>query len=127
MGGRGFNWAWAAATGAFFGAWLYDATHDAYNPNTPVYAEEWVDDPRAQAEHDAYKGRASQAPPPFLDPCELLKWKLRREQDVVAGMQNWDARWGSGVRHLGAIKQRKAGIRKLEKQIKRVCAPENCP
>ena len=53
---------------------------------------EWVDNPEASREHDEYKERYRQPPPPGLDECELLKWKLAREQrllqDRIIGMKN---------------------------------------
>lgn len=80
----------------------------------------WVDNPAAAAEHDAYKDRSLQKPPPNLDECERLKWLLKREQDVVQGMQAWDAKWQAG-RHAQAIVERMRGIEKLKKQIKKKC------
>lgn len=85
---------------------------------------QWVNHPDAAAEHDAYKDRAGQQPPPNLDKCERLKWILKREQDVVAAMEMWDLKWNSG-RHAEAIRQRKQGIEKLKKQIEKECG--SCP
>jgi hypothetical protein len=84
---------------------------------------DWVDNPAAAAEHDAYKDRSRQTPPPNFDECERLKWLLKREQDVVQGMQAWDAKWLPG-RHAQAISQRMRGIDKLKEQIKKKCG--NC-
>lgn len=82
-----------------------------------------VDDPQAQAEHDAYKARSAETPPPG-DECETLRWLLKREEDVVRGMQNWDAKWVAG-RHATAIQERMTGIEKLKKKIKSKCG--DCP
>ena len=79
-----------------------------------------VNDPAAAAEHDAYKNRSLQTPPPNFDECERLKWLLKREQDVVQGMQAWDAKWLAG-RHTEAISQRMRGIDKLKEKIREKC------
>jgi hypothetical protein len=79
-----------------------------------------VDDPAAQIEHDAYKKRSLETPPPDQNECERLKWLLKREQDVVAGMQAWDAKWLPG-RHEEAIRQRMNGIDKLKDRIRQKC------
>jgi RHS repeat-associated protein len=80
----------------------------------------WIADPAAAAEHEAYKTRSEQTPPPNLDECERLKWLLRREQDVIQGMIAWDAKWLPG-RHSQAIGQRMKAVEKLKKQIERKC------
>jgi RHS repeat-associated protein len=97
---------WVAAAVAVTGAVSYFSTP--------------VNDPVARAEHDTYKERASQVPPPNLDECERLKWLLKREQDVVQGMQAWDAKWQPG-RHAKAIQQRLRSIDKLKEMIKEKC------
>jgi RHS repeat-associated protein len=51
-----------------------------------------VNDPQA-AEHQAYKDAYRQPPPPNLDECEQLKWRLKREQDLLAARTAWDAKW----------------------------------
>ncbi|NDZ12030.1 RHS repeat-associated core domain-containing protein [Variovorax sp. WS11] len=94
------------APGALAGAGLYLAGR--------------VDDPAAQIEHDAYKKRSLETPPPDQNECERLKWLLKREQDVVAGMQAWDAKWLPG-RHDEAIRQRMNGIDKLKDRIRQKC------
>jgi RHS repeat-associated protein len=40
-----------------------------------------INDPQAQAEHDQYKTNYNAPPPPFKDPCDELRWKLKREED----------------------------------------------
>ena len=80
----------------------------------------WVDNPEAAKEHDAYKERSGQLPPPNLDECERLKWLLQREQDVVNAMEQWDSKWIAG-RHISAIQQRNSAIEKLKKQIEEKC------
>ena len=80
----------------------------------------WIDNPEAAKEHDAYKKRAGQPPPPNLDECERLKWLLQREQDVVNAMEQWDSKWIAG-RHIASIQQRNSAIEKLKKQIEEKC------
>jgi len=87
-----------------------------------IFAKPYVNDPQAQAEHDAYKNRSLQQPPPG-DECETLRWLLQREKDVVQAMQAWDAKWLPG-RHAEAIRQRTNGINKLQQRIKDKCG---CP
>ncbi len=86
-----------------------------------VLWHEWVDHIDASREHDEYKERYREPPPPGLDECELLKWKLAREKRLVQDMRNWDAKWSNTNRHGGAIQQHLNAIKNLEKKIKRVC------
>jgi hypothetical protein len=119
IGGGGLSlggWG-SAAVGA--GAILTATSISGDTPNQP-----YVNDPQAQAEHDAYKNRSTQTPPPNLDECERLKWLLKREQDVVQAMRAWDAKWLAG-RHAEAISQRTRGIDKLKEQIKKKCGDCN--
>ena len=88
-----------------------------------IFNKPFVNDPQAQAEHDAYKDRSRQTPPPNFDECERLKWLLKREQDVVQAMKVWDTKWLAG-RHAQAIVERMRGIDKLKEQIKKKCG--NC-
>lgn len=76
-----------------------------------------VNDPQAQAEHDAYKQRYNEPPPPFKDPCEELRWRLKREEDLLRARQAWDAKWLPG-RHAGMNGeiQSKTAIRKLQRK-----------
>jgi RHS repeat-associated protein len=87
--------------------------------------ERWVDDPEAAAEHDAYKERSAQTPPPDLDECTRIIWLLQREMDVIAAMKAWDAKWMPG-RHDVAIAQRTNAVNKLRKQYEEKCG-RKCP
>jgi RHS repeat-associated protein len=66
----------------------------------PMLAKPFVNDPQAQAEHDEYKRRYKEPPPPSRDPCEELRWRLKREEDLLRARQAWDAKWLPG-RHAG--------------------------
>jgi RHS repeat-associated protein len=92
--------------------------------NSAAESNEWVNNPEAAQEYEKYKRRSQETPPPNLDECEKLKWLLKREEDVVSAMKNWDAKWLPG-RHTEAIRQRTSGIEKLKKQIEKQC--RNCP
>jgi len=83
-------------------------------------AASFVNDPQAKAEHDEYKARANETPPPDLDECERLRWLLQREQDVVDSMTAWDQKWLPG-RHTQAVEQRQRAVDKLKDQIKQKC------
>jgi RHS repeat-associated protein len=65
-----------------------------------IFAKPFVNDPQAQAEHDEYKRRYNEPPPPFRDPCDELRWRLKREEDLLRARQAWDAKWLPG-RHAG--------------------------
>jgi len=65
-----------------------------------TFAKPFVNDPQAQAEHDEYKRRYNEPPPPFRDPCDELRWRLKREEDLLRARQAWDAKWLPG-RHAG--------------------------
>ena len=83
----------------------------------------WIDNPQAAAEHQAYSPECRLPPPTGLVGCELLKWKLAREQFVVGAMLTWDAKWMPG-RHANDIAARQRSIEKLKQQIKDQC--EEC-
>jgi RHS repeat-associated protein len=83
----------------------------------------WIDDPLAGAEHDAYKSESCLQPPPDLGTCELLKWKLAKEEFLIGAMKAWDAQWQPG-RHADAISQRERAAEKLRERIRNQC--ETC-
>jgi RHS repeat-associated protein len=98
------------SAGSAFGA-LLDLSHN-YNPidlGMQWATKQWVDDPQAKAEHKEYKDRYDDPPPPGMDECEFLMWKLRREQALLLARQLWDAKWGPGT-HAKAILQSQRAV-----------------
>jgi hypothetical protein len=85
---------------------------------------ERIDDPDAEREWKDYKDRYKEPPPPGLDECELLKWKLRREERLLQDRMAWDAKWSPG-RHSDAIEQSRKAIENLKKKIRNRCK-EDC-
>ena len=85
-----------------------------------VNSSKWVDNPQAAAEHQAYSPECRLPDPPGLFGCELLKWKLAREEYVVGAMIAWDAKWSPG-RHANDINNRRTAIETLKKEIKEKC------
>jgi hypothetical protein len=81
--------------------------------------KDFVDDPQAKAEHDDYKNKYKLPPPPFKDPCDELRWKLKREEDLLRARQAWDAKWLPG-RHAGMNGeiQSQNAIRKIKEKMK---------
>lgn len=82
-----------------------------------------VTDPEANREWQQYKDQYAQPPPPNLDPCELLRWRLNREKALLAARQAWDAKWGP--HHPEAIAQSLSAVRNAEKKLKDAGCP--CP
>jgi hypothetical protein len=76
----------------------------------------WIDNPEAKADWEDYKARYSAPPPPDMDPCQRLRWKLEREKRLLRDRQAWDAKWLPG-RHADANAQTMRAIRRLEKLI----------
>ena len=78
-----------------------------------------INDPAADAEHDAYKRRYNEPPPPFRDPCDELRWRLKREEDLLRARQAWDAKWLPG-RHAGASGeiQSQNAIKRIKDKLK---------
>ena len=74
-------------------------------------------DPQADIDHDAYKREYNKPPPPGLDPCEMLKWRLAREKAVRAARMAFDAKYGQPW-HTQAIADGARAIKKLEDQIR---------
>jgi RHS repeat-associated protein len=105
------------------------ALEDAYNSisnNPPVQNEAkppYVTDPEANQEWQEYKDAYAQPPPPDLDQCELLKWQLKREQNLLAARQAWDAKWGA--HHAEAIVQSQSAIKNLQEKLRK--AGCKCP
>ena len=85
-----------------------------------VNSSKWVDNPQAAAEHQAYSPECRLPDPPGLFGCELLKWKLAREEYVVGAMIAWDAKWSPG-HHANDISARRRSIEKLKQEIKDRC------
>jgi RHS repeat-associated protein len=92
--------------------------------DTSVHAEGYVDNPQAAAEWAEYKEKYAQPPPPDLDECELLNWKLRREKNLLQARRAWDAKWWPG-RHDAAIAQSEKAIKNLKDKIQK--AGCTCP
>ena len=84
-----------------------------------IFAKPYINDPQAQAEHDEYKRQYKEPPPPFKDPCDELRWRLKREEDLLRARQAWDAKWLPG-RHAGMNGeiQSQNAIRKLKEKMK---------
>jgi RHS repeat-associated protein len=74
-----------------------------------------------QDEYDAYKRRCNEPPPPGLDPCDLARWKLSRNQDCRNMRQDWDNKWQPG-RHDNDIANLDRSIQNLKQWI-----AQNCP
>lgn len=89
-----------------------------------VVANSYVNNPEAQAEYEAYKDAYAQPPPPDLDECELLKWQLQREQNLLQARQAWDAKWSPG-RHAVANAQSQRAINNIKDKMKK--AGCTCP
>jgi hypothetical protein len=83
----------------------------------------FVNDPEAAQEWQAYKEAYAQPPPPDLDECALLKWRLQREQALIAARQAWDAKWGP--HHVEANLQSLRAIKNLQDKLKK--AGCKCP
>jgi RHS repeat-associated protein len=106
-----------AATGTTIGVLLWEALNDDAEPQSWP----WVDDPVANAEYEKYKADYKAPPPPFQDPCEELRWRLKREENLLRARQAWDAKHQPG-RHAGprGEDQSKAAIRKIKNRMKKL-------
>jgi RHS repeat-associated protein len=79
-------------------------------------AKGWIDNPEARADWEEYKARYDAPPPPDMDPCQRLRWKLEREKRLLQDRQTWDAKWLPG-RHADANAQSMRAIKRLERLI----------
>ncbi|MCP4457225.1 MAG: RHS repeat protein, partial [Cytophagales bacterium] len=88
----------------------------------------WIDDPQANEEWAAYKESYAQPPPPGLDECELLRWKLQREKKLLQGRQAWDKKWGTGTNDK-VNKQSERAMNNIRKKMKKKNCDEDesCP
>jgi hypothetical protein len=84
-----------------------------------MFSKPHVNDPQAQTEHDEYKQRYGEPPPPLKDPCDELRWRLKRKEELLRARRAWDAKWLPG-RHDGMSgeTQSQNAIRKLKERIK---------
>jgi len=108
------------AAGAIWWATQHPVVMPVAMPSEPMYAKPpRVNDPQAQADHDDYKNRYNEPPPPFKDPCDELRWKLKREEDLLRSRRAWDAKWLPG-RHAGMSGevQSENAIKKLKEKMK---------
>lgn len=107
--------------GETLGGLAYEATH--HDPMQATAKPPRVNDPEANREWQAYKDQYDQPPPPNLDPCEMLKWQLQREKNLLAARQAWDAKWGA--HHADVNAQSQSAIKNFEDKLKR--AGCKCP
>ena len=78
-----------------------------------------IDDPAAEQEDREYKTAYAAPMPPSMDECEVLAWKLKREQELLAARMAWDANWQPG-RHAEAMLQSQNAIRNIKDNMKRL-------
>jgi RHS repeat-associated protein len=82
--------------------------------------QEWINQQHRQREYDAYKKRCNEPPPNGLSPCDLARWKLRRNMDCRNMRRAWDDKWQPG-RHQNDIDNLVRGILNLEDWIRKNC------
>jgi len=103
--------------GSAIGSYLFDLAHDdPMAPSAMAIKPPRVQDPEAAREYRQYKDAYEQPPPPDLDPCELLRWRLNREKALLAARQAWDAKWGP--HHTEAIAQSVRAVKNFERKLK---------
>lgn len=76
---------------------------------------------KRQADYDAYTARCNEPPPPGLSPCNLAKWKQRRNTDCRNMQQRWDDEWSPG-RHSNVIANLDRGIQALKDRAANYCS-----
>jgi len=87
----------------------------------------FVDHPGAIRDHDAYKEAYGQPPPPNLDECDLLRWKLQREIAQKVARDAFDTRWNPGTHaNGGGADQSTRAIKNIRKRMKRLRCDEIC-
>lgn len=97
----------ASGLAAIFGAGIYQAS------KKPPRSK----DPQADIDHKAYKDEYDKPPPPGLDPCEFLKWKLAREKTIQASRQLFEKNYGAAW-HTQAIADGERAIKNIKAQIR---------
>ena len=122
---KGLNPAAGCAIGAVAGGPIGCGVGAAVNllGMAAVYA--WINDPTAKSEWEEYKENYKTPPPPGMDECELLRWQLKREEDLLRGREAWDAKWDSG-RHAAANQQSRNAIQNIKDKMKRLKCEESC-
>ena len=100
------------------GAIWWGIQHPVVTSSEPMYVKPpRSKDPAADAAHDAYKDEYNKPPPPGLDPCEFLKWKLAREKAIQAARMAFDAKFGAPW-HTQAILDGGRAIKNIEAAIR---------
>ena len=74
-------------------------------------------------ERKRYKKRCNESPPTGLDPCELARWKLRRNQDCLRMRIDFSNKWygDNDAGHVNAIDDLRRSIEKLKRWIEENC------
>ena len=92
----------------------------AYGPMPPRTAAQ---EAQADLDHDFYKKRCEEPPPPGLDKCENAKWQRDRAKQCMDLRQDWDNKWWPG-RHATAIANEANRYAKWDAAVARACS---CP
>jgi len=104
------------------GAWL------GWNVVGPAVTETrgWFNNQEAMSEWQQYKDSYDAPMPPGMDPCDEARWRLKREQDLLAARKSWDAKWVplGAQDHSDAIRQSEQAVRNAQKRVERDC---KCP
>lgn len=110
------------AIGFGVGAWV------GWNVVGPTITEArgWFSNQEAMREWQQYKDSYDAPMPPGMDPCDEARWRLKREQDLLAARQAWDAKWVplGAQDHSDAIRQSEQAVRNAQKRVERDC---KCP
>lgn len=109
-GGLGF---WG--TGALLGLGVVAATIPGDTPKE--------DD--KDREHKEYHRVCDENPPPNLDKCELMRWKINQLQQCISLREQWDAKWGGD--HSSQINQKKKELKKWKRRLENsTCEDKDC-
>jgi hypothetical protein len=119
----------AVVVGALADAAL--VTYDAYqagqiaNLNSQT-AQSDAYEKQKEADHDNYKNRCRQQPPPGITPCQEAKWKLQRQKDCKQLRDDFAKKYYGGNYDRGhqiQMDQLDKSIKNLENWINANCPP----
>ncbi|WP_255251338.1 RHS repeat-associated core domain-containing protein, partial [Pseudomonas indica] len=116
------------ATGALLGGAVLTSTISGSAPTDSDASTESSAGSTAEkdAEHRRYHEICDQPPPPNLDECEFMRWKIDQLKQCIAARQTWDQKWNGD--HSSQIQQKIRELRKWERRLENSWKCKNsCP
>jgi len=118
-----------AAGAALAAGAIWWANHNSANISAPMLSVPKGDtDPLKDEEHAAYHAICDQPPPPNLDKCEFMRWKISQLKRCIAARSDWESKYGPTAGHSDQISQKVKELAKWERRYSNAWdCKKDCP